>query len=89
MLSILDLNKPTVQKRKHIVKQGTSNNLTCTADGHPLVNYKWFKNNRLVGTSSVYILKNITTADEGFYKCEVTNAVGSEPVYAEVVVECK
>ena len=53
------------------------------------MNYKWFKNDRTVSSTSNLTLSNVTLAEGGMYKCVVENVAGSEHANIEVIVQCK
>ncbi|XP_075443360.1 mucosa-associated lymphoid tissue lymphoma translocation protein 1 isoform X3 [Ascaphus truei] len=68
--------KVVVQPDSMAVLSGQLVKLCCTATGHPLVNYQWFKMNKEVpqGNSSELAFSPVHVNDAGFYICRVNNA---------------
>lgn len=52
--------------------------LSVTASGTPTLSYQWYKNNSIIGgaTSSSYVF-NVSSSNNGDYKCIVTNSFGN------------
>lgn len=75
-----------------IVEEQENVTFTCSANGDPMPNITWSKENgnlpvnRSVETQGSLLLLNLSREDSGNYTCNATNAVGSILSSAELFV---
>ena len=68
--------------------------LSCAADGYPLPNYRWYKNDiavdptdkRYLQLGGNLVILSATTSDSGSYKCNATNDRGYAVAVRRVIV---
>ncbi|XP_051557787.1 B-cell receptor CD22-like [Myxocyprinus asiaticus] len=66
------------------IVEGDSVNLTCSCDSNPpVVNYTWFKDEKMVEAGEIYSITRIRPDHSGEYKCKSRNEVGEK--YSDVV----
>ncbi|PLX01871.1 MAG: hypothetical protein C0595_13070 [Marinilabiliales bacterium] len=87
------LTPPTIttQPQGITICQGSSHTLTIEATGSPTLVYQWQKDNVDItdANSNTLILNNLTSSDEGNYKCLVSNSceiVESNSVLVDVLI---
>ena len=75
---------------------GSNLTLSCAAIGDPKPHFHWSKNGsrnipraRYLENNSTLVIDKVEIADEGFYKCTVTNRVGNDSSSAKVEVQSK
>ncbi len=69
----------TTQPASQTVTAGTKVTFNVTATGSAALTYRWFKEARLVASSSAsaYVIESAKIEDAGVYRVEVTNTAGS------------
>ena len=63
---------------------GSSESLTCTAQGGPDNTFQWTLQGQVVSNSFQLQFPSITGSDGGDYTCTVTNAAGSGSIIATI-----
>ncbi|KAJ7371575.1 hypothetical protein OS493_024250 [Desmophyllum pertusum] len=85
--SIIELNvqyKPTdtqLSSSSEPVEEGKSLVITCTARANPSAEYKFYRNNKLISSSSTGVLTFVSAKndDQGTYRCVPHNILGEGP----------
>ncbi|KAI4889287.1 hypothetical protein NFI96_022544, partial [Prochilodus magdalenae] len=61
------------------IVEGSSVTLTCSSDANPPADeYSWFRDKELAGKGKDYTISNISSQDEGEYKCKSRNTKGQQ-----------
>ena len=75
---------------------GSNLTLSCAAIGDPKPDFHWSKNGsrnipraRYLENNSTLVIDKVEIADEGVYKCTVTNRAGNDSSSAKVDVQSK
>ena len=83
---------------KTVIEENFNIYLACVAQGHPKVNYYWFKddfylinhfNYAHIYDHNLFIIKNARIHDSGKYTCLVNNTKGMDKREVEVTVRTK
>ncbi|XP_073763963.1 B-cell receptor CD22-like isoform X2 [Danio rerio] len=70
-----------------VIMSGDSVTLSCSSDSNPPAEINWFKGETLVGSRRIFSISNISSDDNGEYKCRARNDHGekySDPVTLDV-----
>ncbi|XP_072513037.1 B-cell receptor CD22-like [Salminus brasiliensis] len=60
------------------IMEGSSVTLTCSSEGNPPVEYKWFEGTSLVAKGKTFTINKISSVDGGEYKCRSSNEHGEK-----------
>ena len=84
-----NISNPKTSKSTMKIHKGSTKTIICSTEGNPAVTYRWVKNGKIVSNSPTLTFSNSNVGDDGFYKCIVENAGGTEDITMEVIVQCK
>lgn len=93
-ISGVSITAPTVA----LIAGNNTANLSCQATAGTVTLRTWLKDNGPLSTSdrvvitddmSTVMIKTVQKEDNGEYKCQLTNAVGSDSASYKMVVNCK
>ena len=84
-----NISNPNASKSTIKIHKGSTKTVICSTEGNPAVTYRWVKNDKVISNSPTLTFNNINLGDDGFYKCIVENAAGTEDAIMEVIVQCK
>ena len=84
-----NISNPKTSKSTMKIHKGSTKTIICSTEGNPAVTYRWVKNGKIVSNSLTLTFSNSNVGDDGFYKCIVENAGGTEDITMEVIVQCK
>lgn len=89
-ISIIEEKMPViiVQAQDAEVCTGTKYPLALVTSGC-MLNYVWKKDGKVVGNNVSYVMDSITSADIGFYTCEVSNKCGMAQTSRPIEVKVK
>ena len=85
---LVDLDSVTIDVPSKILSKGSSVNLTCKCDGNPNTTYKWYKDDVIIGTSSVLQITQALQKDDGEYICNGMNVISIKFAKASLKYEC-
>ena len=84
----IDIDSVTIDVPSKILSKGFSMNLTCKCNGNPKTTYKWYKDDVIIGTSSVLQITQASHKDDGEYICYGMNVIGKKFAKARLKYEC-
>ena len=85
---IIDIDSAAIDVPSKILSKGSSLNLTCNCNGNPKTTYEWYKDDVILGTSSVLQITQASQKDDGEYICYAMNAIGKKHAKAKLIYEC-
>lgn len=84
MIYFYSVDKPTdtqLSSSSEPVEEGKSLVITCTARANPSAEYKFYRDNKLISSSSTGVLSFVSAKndDQGTYRCVPHNILGEGP----------
>ena len=71
------------------MNEGDTVRLECQATGHPSPDIIWTDPAEKRHTGPIYTKHNLSTADQGIYRCKASNSAGEDIACVNLTVYCK